>query len=95
MKVLSFVVTATLLFSSVAASAELNVLMSGGFSGAYGQLLPEFERSMDRVRVQLRDIAPQIERIAPRVQMQLDAIRPQLERLRMTAPRIRIVNVIV
>ena len=45
MTVAWFVVTATLLFSSVAASAELNVLMSGGFSGAYAQLLPEFERS--------------------------------------------------
>ncbi len=28
-----------------AASAQLNVLMSGGFSGAYEQLLPEFERT--------------------------------------------------
>src|SRR5262245_14922895 len=30
---------------SVAASAQLNVLISGGFSGAYEQLLPEFERT--------------------------------------------------
>jgi len=29
----------------VAASAQLNVLISGGFSGAYEQLLPEFERT--------------------------------------------------
>ena len=36
---------ATLLFSPVAASAQLNVLISGGFSGAYEQLLPEFERT--------------------------------------------------
>ena len=28
-----------------AASAQLNVLISGGFSGAYEQLLPEFERT--------------------------------------------------
>jgi hypothetical protein len=78
--------------------------------------MPEFERSMDRVRVQLRDITPQLERIEriaphvqmqldavrpqleyvlPRVQRQLDAVRPQLERLRMTAPRMRMVSVIV
>src|SRR6266478_9739536 len=41
----SFVIFATLLFWPVAASAQLNVLMSGGFSGAYDQLLPEFERT--------------------------------------------------
>jgi molybdate transport system substrate-binding protein len=29
----------------MAASAQLNVLISGGFSGAYEQLLPEFERT--------------------------------------------------
>jgi hypothetical protein len=29
----------------VTASAQLNVLISGGFSGAYEQLLPEFERT--------------------------------------------------
>ena len=40
----SFVIFATLLFWPVAASAQLNVLISGGFSGAYEQLLPEFER---------------------------------------------------
>src|SRR5580692_8173711 len=34
-----------LLFGPVVASAQLNVLMSGGFSGAYEQLLPEFERA--------------------------------------------------
>src|SRR5271170_8336935 len=28
-----------------AAATQLNVLMSGGFSGAYEQLLPEFERT--------------------------------------------------
>jgi S1-C subfamily serine protease len=71
--------------------------------------MPEFQRSMENVRVHLDDIAPsvrmqldavrpQLERIrmeAPRVQMQLDNLRPQLERLRMQAPRIRMVNVIV
>jgi molybdate transport system substrate-binding protein len=34
---------ATLLWPT-AASAQLQVLISGGFSGAYEQLLPEFER---------------------------------------------------
>jgi molybdate transport system substrate-binding protein len=38
-------VLATLLLWPAAASAQLNVLMSGGFSGAYEQLLPEFERA--------------------------------------------------
>jgi molybdate transport system substrate-binding protein len=31
--------------TSAAASAQLNVLISGGFSGAYERLLPEFERT--------------------------------------------------
>jgi molybdate transport system substrate-binding protein len=44
-KIFSFVIFAMLLFGPVAASAQLNVLMSGGFSGAYEQLLPEFERT--------------------------------------------------
>src|SRR6516164_8997569 len=33
------------LLCPMAASAQLNVLISGGFSGAYEQLLPEFERT--------------------------------------------------
>src|SRR6516162_5780225 len=45
MRALPFVILATLLFWPVAASAQLNVLMSGGFSGAYEKLLPEFERT--------------------------------------------------
>jgi hypothetical protein len=45
MKAFSFVILATLLFWPVAASAQLNVLISGGFSSAYEQLLPEFERA--------------------------------------------------
>jgi len=45
MKTFSFVVFATLPFWPVAASAQLNVLISGGFSGAYERLLPEFERT--------------------------------------------------
>jgi molybdate transport system substrate-binding protein len=45
MKIFSFVVFATLLLWPVAAAAQLNVLMSGGFTGAYEQLLPEFERT--------------------------------------------------
>ena len=44
MKAFSLVIFATL-FWPVAASAQLNVLISGGFSGAYEQLLPEFERA--------------------------------------------------
>ena len=45
MNTFSFVIFTTLLFWPVAASAQLNVLMSGGFSGAYEKLLPEFERT--------------------------------------------------
>jgi molybdate transport system substrate-binding protein len=45
MNTFSFIVSAPLLFWPVAASAQLNVLISGGFSGAYEQLLPEFERT--------------------------------------------------
>jgi molybdate transport system substrate-binding protein len=45
MKTLSFVIFAMSLFWPVAASAQLNVMISGGFSGAYEQLLPEFERT--------------------------------------------------
>src|SRR5262245_30151361 len=44
MNTFSFVICAATLFWPVAASAQLNVLISGGFSGAYEQLLPEFER---------------------------------------------------
>src|SRR4030095_10644472 len=42
MKAFSFVSFAALLFWPVAASAQLNVLISGGFSGAYEKLLAEF-----------------------------------------------------
>jgi molybdate transport system substrate-binding protein len=45
MKTFSFVIFATLPLWPVAASAQLNVLISGGFSGAYERLLPEFERT--------------------------------------------------
>ena len=45
MKAYSFVIFATLLFWPAAVLAQLNVLISGGFSGAYEQLLPEFERT--------------------------------------------------
>src|SRR6476646_7255254 len=45
MKALSFVIFAALLFWPITASAQLNVLISGGFSGAYEKLLPEFERT--------------------------------------------------
>ena len=45
MKAFSFGTLATLLFWPITASAQLNVLISGGFSGAYEQLLPEFERT--------------------------------------------------
>src|SRR5215467_5260531 len=36
---------ATLLMWPLAAAAQLNVLISGGFSGPYEQVLPEFERT--------------------------------------------------
>jgi molybdate transport system substrate-binding protein len=39
------IVVATLLMSPLAASAQVKVLISGGFSGPYDQLLPEFERA--------------------------------------------------
>ena len=45
MKTFSFGIFAALLFWPITASAQLNVLISGGFSGAYEQLLPEFERT--------------------------------------------------
>src|SRR5437762_7041295 len=38
-------VTAILLMSPLAASAHLKVMISGGFSGPYEKLLPEFERT--------------------------------------------------
>jgi len=41
----AIVVIATLLMWPLAASAQLKVLISGGFSGAYEQLLPQFERT--------------------------------------------------
>jgi molybdate transport system substrate-binding protein len=44
-KAFSFIIFTTLLFWPVAAWAQLNVLISGGFSGAYEKLLPEFERT--------------------------------------------------
>jgi molybdate transport system substrate-binding protein len=43
--VASVAVVAALLMGPVAASAQLNVVISGGFSGPYEQLLPEFERT--------------------------------------------------
>ena len=45
MRAFSFVIVATTFFWPVVASAQLNVLISGGFSGAYEKLLPEFERT--------------------------------------------------
>ena len=39
------VILATTLIWPVTASAQLNVLVSGAFTGAYEQLLPEFERT--------------------------------------------------
>ena len=50
MRTLSFVILTTALFWPVAASAQLHVLISGGFSGAYEKLLPEFERT-SRIKV--------------------------------------------
>src|ERR1700761_5177259 len=46
MKTLLLLIAATpLLWPTAAAAAQLKVMMSGGFSGAYEQLLPEFERT--------------------------------------------------
>ena len=45
MNTLSIVLSATLLTWPIAATAQVKVLMSGGFSSAYEQLLPEFERT--------------------------------------------------
>jgi molybdate transport system substrate-binding protein len=45
MKPFAIVASATLLAWPVAAMAEVKVLMSGGFSGVYEQLLPEFQRT--------------------------------------------------
>ena len=45
MRALSLVILVTAVFCPVAASAQLKVLISGGFSGAYEKLLPEFERT--------------------------------------------------
>src|SRR5262245_29115690 len=45
MNTFSFVICAALVCWPALASAQVKVLMSGGFSGAYEQLLPEFERT--------------------------------------------------
>src|SRR5215510_7500839 len=45
MKTFSFLIFATLPLWPVVAAAQLNVLISGGFSSAYEQLLPEFDRT--------------------------------------------------
>jgi hypothetical protein len=45
MNILAIVLSATLLTWPIVAMAQVKVLMSGGFSGAYEQLLPEFERA--------------------------------------------------
>jgi len=39
------VIFATLFVGPIGASAQLNVLISGGFTGAYEELLPQFERT--------------------------------------------------
>src|SRR5215472_10922566 len=44
-RALSLVILIMALFWPVAVSAQLNVLISGGFSGAYEKLLSEFERT--------------------------------------------------
>jgi molybdate transport system substrate-binding protein len=41
----SIVIVVALLIWPIAASAQVKVLMSGGFRGAYERLLPEFERT--------------------------------------------------
>jgi molybdate transport system substrate-binding protein len=54
----TIVMVAMILFSPTIARAELNVLMSGGFGGAYEKLLPEFERATG-VKVTTRSGASQ------------------------------------
>lgn len=49
---------------------------------------PEFRRGLDNLREQVR-------RIGPRVEVELNRLRPELERLRLSAPRVRVVRVIV
>src|ERR1700760_2070251 len=44
MNAFAIAVSAAVLSWPIAATAQVKVLMSGGFSGAYDQLLPEFER---------------------------------------------------
>ena len=48
MNALAIVASATLLAWPVAAAAQVKVLMSGGFSGAYEQLLPELKTLKDK-----------------------------------------------
>jgi len=45
MKILAIAISAALLAWPHTATAQIKVLMSGGFSAAYEQLLPEFERT--------------------------------------------------
>jgi molybdate transport system substrate-binding protein len=45
MNTFAIVVSAAALAWPIAATAQVKVLMSGGFSGAYDQLLPEFEKT--------------------------------------------------
>jgi molybdate transport system substrate-binding protein len=45
MNAFAIAVSAAVLSWPIAATAQVKVLMSGGFSGAYEQLLPEFERT--------------------------------------------------
>src|SRR5215467_1993137 len=45
MNTLAIVASATLLAWPIAASAQVKVLMSGGFGGAYEKLLPQFEQT--------------------------------------------------
>jgi len=54
----TMVMVAMMLSSPTVALAELNVLMSGGFGGAYEKLLPEFERTSG-VKVTTRSGASQ------------------------------------
>jgi molybdate transport system substrate-binding protein len=56
---LPFIIFATLLLWPVVVEAQsLNVLISGGFSGAYEQLLPEFEQ-MSGIKVTTKSAASQ------------------------------------
>jgi hypothetical protein len=87
-----FVFAGALSIWPVAASAQVKVLMSSGFTGAYRQLLPEFEHTSEikvatgsgssqgsgpqAIGAQLPAVYPPAIRSAP-----ISSVRPSLERI--------------